>query len=189
MSFSIIDVDAADAKRNRVLSDDSHCIAYNAVLSTVFSNEGTVEPVILDDVKKWLRVDIDDDDDLISALITAARIFCENYANLSFITRTVTAKIHNGLGNFVLPYGPVIGDITSVTDNQGVVLTANYKLTDAYANDVTVVYDVGYDVLPENFKTAIYNQIGFLFENRGDLQKATGLSPVSKLLLSQVRNV
>lgn len=47
-----------------------------------------VEPVSLDDAKAFLRVLIDDDDELISCMITAARQYCEQYTQTQFITAT-----------------------------------------------------------------------------------------------------
>lgn len=45
------------------------------------------EPVALDDAKNYLRVEIDDDDALITGLITAAREACEVFTNRSFINK------------------------------------------------------------------------------------------------------
>ena len=68
------------------------------------------EPVSIDEAKDWCKIDGCDDDKLILSLITAARIICENHSNLSFIKKTITAKIKNGLGGIVLPFGPVTSD-------------------------------------------------------------------------------
>jgi len=46
------------------------------------------EPVVLADMKSFLRVLIDDDDDLITSMIVAARMYCEAYTDLQFITST-----------------------------------------------------------------------------------------------------
>jgi uncharacterized phiE125 gp8 family phage protein len=47
-----------------------------------------VEPVSLTEAKAYLRVEIDDDDDLVLGLITAARVYCESYTKSQFITAT-----------------------------------------------------------------------------------------------------
>jgi hypothetical protein len=47
----------------------------------------SIEPVALDDMKNYLRVEIDDDDALITSLITAAREACEVFTNRSFINK------------------------------------------------------------------------------------------------------
>lgn len=53
------------------------------------------EPVTLDEAKNHLRMDgIDADDTLITALIVAAREYCEMYCNRAFITQTIT-QVYN----------------------------------------------------------------------------------------------
>lgn len=48
----------------------------------------TSEPVTLDEVKLSARIDIDDDDALISDLITTARLYIENVTGISMMTQT-----------------------------------------------------------------------------------------------------
>lgn len=189
MSYYVVE-DSELAKRNRsLLVGCGSGIAYNAVLSVTFSDDGTeTEPITLQEAKDWCRVDITDDDTLIGLLITAARIVCENYANMSFIPRTVTAKIVNGLGNFSLPYGPVTS-ITGVTTSEGDDITTDFDIDTANATIYTVVYTAGYSSLPQNFRTAILNQIAWMYENRGDVRVASGVGELSKLILNQVRSV
>lgn len=185
MSY-IFEGDAQDAMRNRLSVIGGCGPAYNAVLSVSFSSEATTEPFDLAAAKAWLRVDISDDDTLITALIKAARIACEKYANQSFIARSVTAKIHNGLGNFTLPYGPVVS-IASIKD--GADTLSDYDIADPWDNDLVVIYTTGYTTLPEDIKVAIKNQLAFMYENRGDAEKASGLSELSKLILNSYRYV
>ena len=44
------------------------------------------EPVTLEEAKKHLRVEHDDEDDLIQGLITTAREYCEGFQNISLIS-------------------------------------------------------------------------------------------------------
>jgi uncharacterized phiE125 gp8 family phage protein len=48
----------------------------------------TVEPITLLEAKRHLIVDDADDDDLITALISAAREFCETFTHRAFLTQT-----------------------------------------------------------------------------------------------------
>ena len=178
--------DSLNARRNTVTVIGNCGPAYNAVLSASFSEEGG-EPVTLQEAKDWCRIDVTDDDTLITALIKAARIICENYANLSFIERTVTAKIKNGLGGISLPYGPVTSEV-AFYDDEDVELT-DYLLKDGDSNEVTAIYNAGYEALPENLKTAILNQIAWMYENRGNAKIASSLTEEAKLILNQVRSI
>ena len=180
--------DSINARRNTVTVIGGNCgPAYNAVLSASFSAEATTEPVTLQEAKDWCKIDVSDDDSLITSLITAARIMCENYANLSFVNCTVTAKIKNGLGGFNPPYGP-LKEITSAKDSDGNDID-DFDFDNSYSGNVTVIYTAGYTALPENLKTAVLNQIAFLYQNRGDVQLQRSLSEESKLILNQVRIV
>lgn len=183
--------DSADARRNIVTlagCDGGGPVAYNAVLKVDFSDEAATEPVTPQEAKDWCRIDVTDDDALITRLIKGARKVCETYVNLSFITRTVTATIHNGLGNFTLPYGPVVGEVTSYADTDGIAIT-DYNYRDAHDSDITVVYDAGYETLPEDLRTALLCQIAWMYENRGDSKIAMGLSLETTLILKPLRSV
>jgi len=47
------------------------------------------EPITLQEAKDFLRVDTNDDDDLITALISAAREMCESYTRRILVTTTI----------------------------------------------------------------------------------------------------
>lgn len=49
----------------------------------------TAEPITVSEAKAWLRVDHDDEDDLISGLITAARMQIEEWTSRALLTQTI----------------------------------------------------------------------------------------------------
>ena len=51
----------------------------------------SVEPITLSDVKRWLRVDFDDDDAVIAEIIVDARRYAENILHKSLATQTIQA--------------------------------------------------------------------------------------------------
>ncbi len=169
-------------------------IAYNAVLDVSFSNEDTSEPVTLTEAKDWCRIDVTDDDDLIEELITSARILCEEYSGISFINRTITASLNNSLGGIELPYGPV-KTLTSIVDSENIeaeytLRNENFKqLIEPVKSFVKVIYPAGYETLPKNLKTAVLNQLLWMYENRGDVKIASSLSDTTMLILNKVRRV
>lgn len=170
---------------------------YNAVISVSFSGEGN-EPVTLQEAKDWCKIDVPDDDDLIAALIKGARIICENYSGVSFVQKTVTAIIQNGLGNINLPYGPVTGSV-AYTNPDGTAITGDYNISIPKCERIKAVYTGGYTTLPGNLKTAVLNQIAWMYENRGDAKVSSGvlygggnrvssaISEMAKLILNQIR--
>ena len=178
---------------------------YNAVLEAKFSGISTTYPVTLAEAKAWCKIeaDITEDDDLIEDLIISATVLCEGYLNISLMPKTVTAIVNNSLGGVELPYGPVTA-FTSLkdVDDTALVLTDDYTLQgidfktiktpcDEY---LKAEYAAGYTDtnLPGNFKTAILQQIVYLYENRGDIDSGRALSelsPILKMTLKPYRRV
>jgi uncharacterized phiE125 gp8 family phage protein len=66
-----------------------------------------VEPVSLSDAKTHLRVDTESDDDQILALITAAREWCENYTQRTFVHTQWTMTFDTFPWEIELPRPPV----------------------------------------------------------------------------------
>lgn len=152
------------------------------------------EPITLEQAKSWLKVEVDNDDEIIDVLITAARIACEGYTGISFVERSVTAILNNSLGNIKLPYGP-INNVTSVTDIEGTDVSgytitgvAHKRLLSPVINYVEVEYTAGYFSLPQHFKTALKEQLTWMYQHRGD-DVAADISPTAKLLLRPYRSV
>lgn len=155
---------------------------YNGTTNVVFSTEGS-EPVTLNDMKLWGKIDTTADNSLITALITTARLMCEHYTNTSLVTRTIVADINNANGGFVLPYGPVTNTPTAV-DWQGSALTIvwNFSQLQTPYGRMSVTYAAGFVSLPEIYRTAIMEQVLFLYEHRGE-EKAN-MSPIAQLILN-----
>ena len=162
--------------------DQDYIVKYPAVLSVTFSSQGS-EIVTLSEAKAWCAIDGSDFDTIIEMLITAARQQCEGYANLSFISRTIEAKVKAGTR---LPYGPVLdSNITGITDSDGNAVTMDYK--DLKEGEYTVTYTVAQPT-DARMKLSILNQVAYLFENRGDGQDGQ-LSPGAKAILKPIRFV
>jgi uncharacterized phiE125 gp8 family phage protein len=161
------------------------------------STTPTSEPITINDVKKWCNIELDFTyyDALLTALITAARQYCEAYVGHSLIPRTITATLRNDLGNVRLPFGPA-GNVLHVygsdgtteitTDNYTITGTSikriKYPVTDDCNETITVEYEAGYTTLPDVFKTAIEMQVAYMFQNRGD-EENKGVSSEVKMIL------
>lgn len=147
------------------------------------SDEEVVEPVSLADGTNWARVDVTDDNALITGLIKTARIQIEKYLNISIIPTTIEATILCQLGNYALPYGPVTS-VVSLYDGTTAITDYTLKgglfksLVCAYCDPLTIVYEAGYAVCLEDYKTAIKQQTLYLYDNRGDEAMMSKLSPI-----------
>lgn len=83
---------------------------------TVTSGTPEAEPVTLAQAKRHLRIDHDEEDDLIRMWIQAAREYCETHCQRRFVTQTVVVKLCSWPGSQVIcldMFGA--NDITAVT--------------------------------------------------------------------------
>lgn len=158
-----------------------------------------IDVVSLDEAKEYIKVELDitEEDDLIEDLITTSVSQCEGYLNISIIPATVTTILNNSLGGIELPYGP-IESFSSLKDCDDNELTADegYKLQGidfrtikfpCYAY-LKAEYTTGYTELPQHFKTAVLQQVAYLYENRGDTS-IKGLGPTALQTLKPYRRV
>lgn len=171
-------------------------VGYNSVLDIEFNETDITEPVTLVEAKDFCKVDIGTDDSLIISLITAARQQCEAYTGVGFVVHDAVAILNNVNGDIYIPYGPLIA-INQVTDEAGniLVLDTTYtiignsfkRLATPRVKNITVDYSTGYSVLPNILKTALLNQIYYLYDNRSI--GTDDVSPIAKNLLNPYRRV
>ncbi|MEZ4714304.1 MAG: head-tail connector protein [Caldilineaceae bacterium] len=165
----------------------------------------TEEPIGLSEAKLHLRVDDTADDDLITALIVAARQRFEAVTWRSLITQTLVMKLDSWpCGQCIeLPRPPLVS-VSSVqyTDDDGVTATfasSNYLVSTAghpgaivlknsadwptttlqAVDGISVTYVAGYgdaaDV-PQIIKQAILMMVGHWYENREEIVAAAGVT-------------
>jgi len=153
-----------------------------------------IEPVTLAEAKAHCRIDVTADDDYVSALITAARQWCEKRLGQSFITQTWRLSLDRFPPHcFELPYSPLLA-VSSVTyyDEGNALQTLSTSLYEVDANSrpgrlapvwgeswpstyermnaVAVTYTAGYGSaasdVPAGVKHAIKLLVGHWYENR-----------------------
>lgn len=105
------------------------------------------EPITLAEAKAHCRVDITDDDTLISALIVTAREYCEGYLHRKLITQAWDWTMEGFPSCFQFPFLPVSA-ITSVkyydTANVQQTLSSSYYQVDLYSTPARVHLAYGY---------------------------------------------
>jgi hypothetical protein len=139
----------------------------------------SVEPVSLANMKLWLKIEtsVTADDDLVTALIKAARITAEEYTGRKFITQTVDYYLDaipmarseewwNGVRDgalvsldaaqnyFEIPFGP-IQSVTSITyytiDNTANTFSSTNYTSDIYSVPPRICLNSGYS-WPSNLR-------------------------------------
>lgn len=144
------------------------------LLSVQFSYDGSItEPVSLSDMKEYLRIDFEDDDMLITSMITAARMACEKYLGMVLVDTTVKAYYKNGGDLIQLMYGPIKETdgtpvITSGTEVGDEIVGNGNQVWLSCTGDRTLVYSSGWGGVPEWARLAIMQQVAWNYENRGD---------------------
>lgn len=171
-------------------------VDYNSVLDVQFQDGIITEPVTLTEAKNFCKIDISTDNDLINVLITAARQMCEAYTGVGFVEHEAVAVLNNMNGDIYIPYGPMIA-INSVENEQGTVLILDTdytlggnefkRLRTPLVNNITIDYSTGYTTLPESLKTALLNQVYYLYDNRS--VGVDDISPIAKIILNLYKRV
>lgn len=159
-----------------------------------------IEPVTLEEAKQHLRIDGNEEDSLIAALITAARQKAEDYTRRAFITQTWELALDSACGVLHLPRPPVQA-VETITVDGVAVAAENYALVSpdvlhikvplyaANPGGVVIRYRAGYgdtsaDV-PQVIRQAILMLVAHLYEHRGD--EVVELPPAVKTLLQPYR--
>ena len=140
-------------------------------------------PVTLDDVKNFLRVKHNQDDNIINYLMTVATEYAEWYMETSIMPQQWATIIKNQIPNKVyLKFGPV-NDIASVTlydgDNSRVLSSDEYSFdeicesVDMHGNNsgdkLEIISNTGYNNIadiPPTIKQGILHHIAGIFNNR-----------------------
>jgi uncharacterized phiE125 gp8 family phage protein len=170
---------------------------YNLVhtVKDITDQSGDVtEPITVEEVKSYMRLeglqDVDEsmatafteDDELIERLIVSARKKLETMYGISIVPKTLRAVLTNQAGDIEIPQGPV-SSITSLKDKSGTAITdytiLGYSEAEEAYNDfiqlespcyekMVLIYEAGYDEVPEGLKDEILRMVTYWYENRGD---------------------
>jgi len=154
----------------------------------------TTEPLTLDEVKSYLRIDSSLDDFYVYSLIVAARKYCENFQNRAYITQTwemaldywenKTVEIPKGNLQSItsIIYKDSAGISTTISSADYVVSTRGIvgRVTPTYSKSwpsftpypldpIVIKFVCGYgtaDDVPDTIKQAMYLLISHWWENR-----------------------
>lgn len=145
------------------------------------------EPVTLAEVKEYLRLDGNEHDNILSALISSARMYCEAFQNRLFAPQTLEYTQDKWTFPIYLPKPPCISvssfsyidenDDVFYFNDYAVEMTPNYTKIVQKRNmalptialrevaGIRIRYTTGYETIPSHIKLAILLFIGHRFEN------------------------
>lgn len=168
------------------------------------------EPVTLEELKTFIRIDDDTEDNLLSLILSASRKACENYTLTSFITQKWECWMDFDFVDTILMYAPLqsVEEIKIYdTDNVSSIINAsNYWLdiegkrvimkstytfpTIREYSGIVISYTAGYEKacdVPEPIKQAIIITAGSLYDckSAGNAQ----IPALAKNLLAPYKDV
>jgi uncharacterized phiE125 gp8 family phage protein len=147
------------------------------------------EPITLEEAKNYLRVDYPEDDLLIEALITSARVRLEQYAGVAMTQRNL--QVVAFMSEFIeLPYVP-IGVLLSVEYwnnsewiqlQEGDYNTLGTNTMKVYAvaygeGEYRFTYTCGYCDATPTMRTAVFKMLADLYEYRESSVESSRPSP------------
>tara|TARA_R110001632_G_scaffold56_1_gene219 strand:+ start:658 stop:1173 length:516 start_codon:yes stop_codon:yes gene_type:complete len=131
------------------------------------------------EVKDYVRIDTSSDDAIISAMITQARIWCENYISKDIVAKNRTYYLSHTNGVYDLPFGPVasiseiIIDGTATTDYEILGLdNETIELDSSSAENVKSTY-ITTGINDALIKQAMLQLISTYYDNRSDFKTGT----------------
>lgn len=166
-------------------------ITSNRVIDVTFTEGSVTEPVSLDAVKAYMRVDYTNDDALITSMINEARVWVEKRCSLSLVERSVSAVVEV-VNRIELPYGPVTGPVV-VKDKNGDDVASPTLIGDKHprlegCGRFTATYNAGFAEVPESLRLAIMAKVAADYENRGD-SPASGYGAIAEKLSDPFKRI
>lgn len=144
--------------------------------------DAVVEPVSRTDAKSWMRVQYDDDNNIIDNLLTAARVHIEKLTGLSLVNKLYKANIEltgevPNVWMVDVPYGPLLC-VDSVKMKTGMNLWQTLTEDEEYEviggklwfysrGYYEIEYQTGFSTLPQDLATDILTLVTWSYENRG----------------------
>ena len=131
------------------------------------------EPVSLAEAKAFARVDGNDEDALVSALVAAARLHVESLTGRALVTQTWRLVL-SCLRERVVPL-PVVPAMALVAAPEGAVLQGDSVVLAAATEALSVDYTAGYGdaaAVPADLKQAVLTLVAYWYEHRDSVTTA-----------------
>lgn len=125
------------------------------------------------EVKSYVRIDTDEDDAIISNMITQARIWCENYISKDIVPKNRTLYVDKTEGLIPLMFYPIASVIEVTENNVSIDYTElgieeiTIELTKGPAKNVKVNYTTA-GLNDGLIKQALLQMVSNYYDNRAD---------------------
>lgn len=143
--------------------------------STLIAGPGE-EPVTLAEAKAWCRIDTDDDDALVTALIAAARLEVESFTGRALITQSWRLTLDGPADRLVvLPVVPVRAITAATADGDAISVTLQgdaVLLPEACSGQLSIDYTAGYGAaadVPQDLRQGVLALVAYWYDNRDGL--------------------
>lgn len=170
-----------------------------SILKLLLTAEPLIEPVSMAELKAFLRVDYDDDDDLIEAMLKAVRKQCENFTGRALIEQTyslfldeidkdhiqlprqplleiIEVKLYDSDDNSLI-YNPINYGVDLIS---GKLVLKNQVSAGREYNGIEISFKAGYgsnrDDVPSDLREGIKRSVSYLYENRGNDKDSSNYS-------------
>lgn len=140
-------------------------------------------PDWLTELKTHLAADTSHGTELTNLLKDCIRVV-ENFCNISIVETRITL-LADLFEEVELPYGPVVGLLSVKTrgDSEGSGIPEYDTMEEGWGIEgedflnfigglearYKLIYTAGYSVIPEDLKLAVFNEVAYRFENKGDV--------------------
>ncbi len=168
----------------------------------VLVSQSSIEPVSVAEVKVWAKIEHDDEDGVIAAMIKQCRLELERYLKIAFVTqvwRTYHDQISKPIYSPMIPLTAVAiateDDEGQYTVNQAAFKfdqsTGRIRPTDYYGighetpDSVQVTYTSTVTDLPKNLRGALLDLVAYRFYNRGNIEA----SAIPATVMAQVQHL
>jgi hypothetical protein len=125
------------------------------------------EPITLTQAKEYLQVDINNDDALITRLITMARENVEKICGVSIVETAIELRESGYYTPYLLPYGPVLEVVNIEIDGQEVEDAVVDEYVIYSGNRLEVDYIAGWAEVPQGLLQAVYELMKLYYDHRG----------------------
>jgi hypothetical protein len=131
------------------------------------------EPASVAEVKRYLRVDYDDDDQMIETMIRSSRLTLESRMNISIPLHVVRLEWPDYAPPDNVPYGPAVEWETLTVDGADQEPPSDDVLRFG-KGALSAEYTAGYDVVPDDLKMAVMRLVKVDYDGEGDREQIIG---------------